>query len=270
MASWLTNPELGVDKWMFKVAVNNLVQSIGGEVYLPSPSMAASKNLAPLSLVERKNSWWRINHSDYYTTDFVLENVLEETHLAQKVEMASTQSFCTFNRESTVKVDALLKGYVKGIFDAGVSRLDSMKIKTELGELIIVEVDIQSLVDHINERKLRMNHQLVKEVSKSKRKALCVVTGVVRTVSSASISIELGAETRAHLQTDKTMLDTLSSSYVIKGKITGTHETESHRELNLPTGTTVAYQLSELSISKQAEVEVMVAHGSKGGFRKAT
>ena len=63
---------------MFKIAVDNLVQSIGEDVYLPSPSTGASRNLAPLRLVERKASVLplsKLNH--YYTTDFSLDDVID-------------------------------------------------------------------------------------------------------------------------------------------------------------------------------------------------
>ena len=40
-----------------------------------------------------------------------------------------------------------------------------------------------------------MQHELVKELHKSKRKALCVVTGVVKTTGPATISATL-AETK--------------------------------------------------------------------------
>lgn len=64
---------------MFKIVVNNLVQSIGDDIYLPSPSTAASKNLAPLSLVEREASLLPFRRcNDYYTTDFNLNDVIDD------------------------------------------------------------------------------------------------------------------------------------------------------------------------------------------------
>ena len=65
--------------------------------------------------------------------------------------MKCDDQFCTFNRESTVKIEGLLKGYVRGIFDTGVKKVDSINIKTELGKLSILEVDLQSLLNDIND-----------------------------------------------------------------------------------------------------------------------
>ena len=58
----------------------------------------------------------------------------------------------TFNRESTVKIEGVLKGNLKGIFDAGVRRVDTLTIKAELGELAISEVNMQSLLQYVNSR----------------------------------------------------------------------------------------------------------------------
>ncbi|XP_067937806.1 pejvakin-like [Watersipora subatra] len=251
---------------MFKIAVNNLVQSIGGDVYLPSPSTAASKNLAPLSLVERKNSVLPLKQSHYYTTDFILQDIVTGKHV--EVEAQKAEKFCTFNRESRVKVEGMLQGHIKGIFDAGVRLVDSVAIKTELGELIIEEVDIQSLLNDLNDRELKMCHELVREISAGKRKALCVVTGVVKTTSSASISAKLGTEAAGHLEISQTS-SFLSKGRIVSGRLKGSHETDSTRELNLPAGTVLAYQLSELAVNKQGKVQIMVAHGSKGGFHLA-
>ena len=76
---------------MFKIAVNNLVQSIGEDVYLPSPSTAASKNLKVLSLVERKGSFLRKSRfNDYYTTDFLLSHVVE----GDELKVCASDSYC--------------------------------------------------------------------------------------------------------------------------------------------------------------------------------
>ena len=73
-------------------------------------------------------------------------------YFISQVETETDDNFCTYNRESTVKVEGLLKGYVKGIFDAGVRRIDSITIKTELGELCISEIDLQSLLTLMQNR----------------------------------------------------------------------------------------------------------------------
>lgn len=51
-----------------------------------------------------------------------------------------------------MKVEGMLKGHVKGIFDAGVRYVDTINIKTDIGELCILEVDIQSLVEKLQNR----------------------------------------------------------------------------------------------------------------------
>ena len=63
---------------MFDTAVKKLVKSVGSDVYLPSPSVASSENLHPLALVERKASRWWLGSNRYYTTEFSLNNVVED------------------------------------------------------------------------------------------------------------------------------------------------------------------------------------------------
>ena len=67
------------------------------------------------------------------------------------MKIEADDQFCTYNRESTVKISGAVKGYVKGIFDAGIRRVDQIDIKTALGQLAITEVDIQSLVAGTND-----------------------------------------------------------------------------------------------------------------------
>ena len=80
------------------------------------------------------------------------QTVVAIIFISVQVKLKSEDQFCTFNRESTVKIEGVLKGYIKGIFDAGVKKIDAIKIKTELGQLSISEVDIKSLLSDINDR----------------------------------------------------------------------------------------------------------------------
>ena len=54
--------------------------------------------------------------------------------------------FCTFNRESTMKVKQVAEGHLKGIFGARIRHLDTVSIKAEMGDLTIAEVNLQSLL----------------------------------------------------------------------------------------------------------------------------
>lgn len=63
---------------MFEVAVGKLVKTIGPDVYLPSPSVASSENLFPLALVERKASRWWLGSNSYFTTEFKINDVIDD------------------------------------------------------------------------------------------------------------------------------------------------------------------------------------------------
>ena len=49
-------------------------------------------------------------------------------------------------------------------------------------------------------------------------------------------------------------MSTLMPGTVIGGHLKGAHEKDSNRVLNLPAGTVLAYQLSELSVSPEGVV----------------
>ena len=61
---------------MFSVVVNHLVESIGDDFYLPSPSTASTKNLTPLSLVERKTGRFKCSSNKYHAADFMLRDIV--------------------------------------------------------------------------------------------------------------------------------------------------------------------------------------------------
>ena len=67
-------------------------------------------------------------------------------------EIEPDQPYCTFNRESVVKVDGALQGSLKGIFDGGVRRVDTINIKALFGELCISEIKMQELLDKLQSR----------------------------------------------------------------------------------------------------------------------
>ena len=66
---------------MFDTVVHKLVKVIGADLFIPSSSVGSSENLVPLALVERKASKWWLGSNSYYTTNFTLENVLDQGDL---------------------------------------------------------------------------------------------------------------------------------------------------------------------------------------------
>lgn len=64
---------------MFDTVVQKLVKTVGSDIYLPSPSVASSENLFPLSLVERKASRWWLGSNSYFSTEFKLDDVVDDS-----------------------------------------------------------------------------------------------------------------------------------------------------------------------------------------------
>ncbi|XP_067937400.1 pejvakin-like [Watersipora subatra] len=265
---------------MFNIAVNNLVQSIGGNVYIPSLSLAASKNLAPLSLVERESGYLPLStFRDYYTTEFNLNDVLQDKGV--KFDIEADQPFCTFKRTSTVKTGRKLEGSLTRLFDAGVKSESEVIINAPFGAISSSEVNLQSLLSKIRLHKLNMCHELIGELSGNKWKALCVVTGVIKTTTDTVITanlnnsrdLDLGeddsdegeSDDRKKISTIGTVVEAIVGSVADAG-ISTDHETTSERTLQLPAGTVLGYQVMELAITDEGAARLRVSHGLKGGF----
>jgi len=61
---------------MFETVVEKFVKTVGDDLFLPSPSLAASDNLAPLGVLERRASKWVFGRDKHYTSEFCLKDLL--------------------------------------------------------------------------------------------------------------------------------------------------------------------------------------------------
>ena len=73
---------------MFQSVVTKLVETVGRDYFLPSPSLTSSENILPLSLVERKASQWWFGKNHYYPTELNLADVVSNPAQDFKVNIS--------------------------------------------------------------------------------------------------------------------------------------------------------------------------------------
>ncbi|XP_067936027.1 pejvakin-like [Watersipora subatra] len=240
---------------MFARVAHQLVKSIGPDIYFPSPSIGSATNIAPLSLVVRKSSKWWLVEDSHYPTNFSLQDVLEGSPLS--VDMEEEKDLVSFNASSTIKITASLSAQLKSFFESELKDVDNIGLEAKLGDLHISQVNEQSLIDQLRTRKLNMNHELVKELAGKDRRALCIVTAVVKTAAPASINSTLNIDVSGDEDVKLPAVGEEGKGEVTKGRT---------RALILPVGTVLAYEIVELAVSSQGAMRVMVARSGKGGF----
>ena len=68
------------------------------------------------------------------------------------MEVDQEKDLVSFNKTSTLKVNGSLSGHFKEIFEAELSGVDSITLNAKLGDLHLIEVNEQSLLDQLKNR----------------------------------------------------------------------------------------------------------------------
>ncbi|XP_046565247.1 uncharacterized protein LOC124273944 [Haliotis rubra] len=247
---------------MFSSTVHQVVRSLGKDTLLPVPNLDSSDNIYPLSIVlkeTRRHLLFWTKHK-CYTTEFKLTDILEDP-TKQPVVKIDEKIFCKgFNRSTNLS----LKGKFgvelsKELVDIDLDGARSVIVQSPLGDLQKDEVELQPFLDEINSRRINLNHQLVKPLVNEK--TLCVVTGVIKLVSDASLSSQVNF--------DETGKAGSSFSCLSSTAVTASEEVNEKKSktMKVPSGTPVAYRVYELLVStKDGSFQVQVDPDTKGGF----
>ncbi|XP_072903233.1 pejvakin [Hemitrygon akajei] len=246
---------IGTDKgflWirMFAAATKNFVKQVGDTGRLkPVPDLSEADRYQPLSLVtKRTKSFFR--KKKYSSTPFTLKDIL----VGDKEVSAGISSYQLLNYED--KSDVSLRGKMGDhvIHDVGmkVDGLYSVAVKASFGIVTKHEVEVPVLLSEIINRKIDMEHCLVRQLKERQRAVLCVVMESIRTTRQCSLTMHAGMRTK----TRRFQIDN------------GQNHKGWDKALVIPAHTTIAFSVFELYIHLDGHFELCVTSESKGGYEK--
>lgn len=111
--------------------------------------------------------------------------------ILQPVDVSSlkTSTVLFENYESTPSFhkDGKIGGKIAEEFNVDVSVNEMMEVSLKLGNVMKTEIPWQVLYDTVNNKKIKMDHPLIKVVQKSKKKTLFVINMTVTAGSEADL-----------------------------------------------------------------------------------
>ncbi|XP_042192397.1 pejvakin isoform X2 [Callorhinchus milii] len=235
---------------MFSAATKNFVKQVGDTGRLiPVPSLSEADRYQPLSLVtkKKKSCFWKKNK--YSSTPFTLKDIL----VGEKEVSAGVSSYQLLNYED--KSDVSLNGRLGNqvIHDVGfkIAGSDSVAVKASFGIVTKHEVEVPALLREIN-RKVDLEHCLVRQMKESRRAVLCIVMESIRTTRQCSLTVHAGMRR-------KTMRFQIDDGRNHKGR---------DKAIVIPAHTTIAFSVFELYIRLDGHFDLCVTSESEGGFEK--
>ncbi|XP_041057602.1 pejvakin isoform X2 [Carcharodon carcharias] len=225
---------------MFAAATKNFVKQVGDTGRLrPVPGLSEADRYQPLSLVtKRKKKFWK--RKKYSSTPFTLKDIL----VGEKEVSAGVSSYQLLNYEdkSDVSLNGKLGNHI--IHDVGfnIDGSDSVAVKASFGIVTKHEVEVPILLREIINRKIDMEHCLVRQMKASRRAVLCAVMESIRTTRQCSLTVHAGMR-------GKTMRFQIDDGRNHKG---------CDKAIVIPAHTTIAFSVFELYIHLDGHFDVKI------------
>ncbi|XP_060683941.1 pejvakin isoform X2 [Hemiscyllium ocellatum] len=216
---------------MFAAATKNFVKQVGDTGRLkPVPGLSEADRYQPLSLVTKRKKSFFWKKKKYSSTPFTLKDIL----VGEKEVSAGVSSYQLLNYEdkSDVSLNGKLGNHI--IHDVGfnIDGSDSVAVKASFGIVTKHEVEVPILLREIINRKIDMEHCLVRQMKEGRRAVLCVVMESIRTTRQCSLTVHAGMR-------GKTMRFQIDDGRNHKG---------CDKAIVIPAHTTIAFSVFELYI----------------------
>ncbi|XP_038646318.1 pejvakin isoform X2 [Scyliorhinus canicula] len=216
---------------MFAAATKNFVKQVGDTGRLkPVPGLSEADRYQPLSLVTKRKRSFFWKRKKYSSTPFTLKDIL----VGEKEVSAGVSSYQLLNYED--KSDVSLRGKLGNhiIHDVGfnIDGSDSVAVKASFGIVTKHEVEVPILLREIINRKIDVEHCLIRQMKESRRAVLCVVMESIRTTRQCSLTVHAGMR-------GKTMRFQIDDGRNHKG---------CDKAIVIPAHTTIAFSVFELYI----------------------
>uniref|UniRef100_UPI00398F5ABC pejvakin n=1 Tax=Pristiophorus japonicus TaxID=55135 RepID=UPI00398F5ABC len=236
---------------MFAAATKNFVKQVGDAGRLkPVPGLSEADRYQPLSLVTKRKKSFFWKKKKYSSTPFTLKDIL----VGEKEVSAGVSSYQLLNYED--KSDVSLSGKLGNhiVHDVGfnIDGSDSVAVKASFGIVTKHEVEVPILLREIINRKIDVEHCLVRQLKEGQRAVLCVVMESIRTTRQCSLTVHAGMR-------GKTMRFQIDDGRNHKG---------CDKAIVIPAHTTIAFSVFELYIHLDGHFELCVTSESGGGFEK--
>ncbi|KAJ8365968.1 hypothetical protein SKAU_G00147990 [Synaphobranchus kaupii] len=249
---------------MLARATGNFVQQIdpGGSL-IPVTRLNDSDKLDLLALVLRRQRFWFWQRPKYLPTDFSLNDLLlGDTPISPGAEESD---FLKYEGTYGDTVSGRLQGGV-GQVNIKMAGRGSSKLQSSFGSLKKQEVDVQKLVQASRDRKLNLQHRLLRKVQGRGRGRGQVALAVLkeRIVSTQTCSISQQVHGLSSCSAMLTLIAPTNVQVSVQEK--ASLETNSSISLEIPEGTVIAYSVMELDIQHNGQYELCLQLDMSGGF----
>lgn len=244
---------------MFEATVSKFVKEVGKESLIPVPSLDEANRCRPFQVVVKKNRRWFWQSAKYEPSPFQLHQLLVSQNAFDDVTV-STRKLATYNKTYEFDVKGKTGAKLVSVVDLEVGGSDTISVESKFGEITKFEVDQPAFMGKVAERRVDVKHEFVEQVRGDARRTLCVVVGAAQLAEDGTV----------HMHIDKEG-DVEEDASAISKKVSGEEADvsvgdKSDKDLVIPAGTPLAFNLCELLVKADGSLELMVEENSLGGF----
>ncbi|KAL5005891.1 hypothetical protein ScPMuIL_017049 [Solemya velum] len=245
---------------MFEATCHQFCQSVGRDTLVPVRNLDIADNVQPLQVVvktvKRHYIFWE--KAKYRPTEYKLAQLLTDT---SALDVPVEQKFLlNYNRTTKFSLDGKFGAkFLDELMDVNLEAADSVSVSAKLGDITKLETNVPTLQEKLQQRKVNLSHDFVRQIRQDKKKVLCVIKSVAELADTASLSKSINQH--GSVSIDEKLLESAEVGTNI--------EYDRGRDMVLPKKTPIAYSLSELQVSTvDGAIEVILGQGLHGGFRK--
>ncbi|XP_075924250.1 pejvakin [Petromyzon marinus] len=249
---------------MFAAATQNFVTQVGSNGRLVAvPSLNEADRYHPLNLVTKKRRAWLWQKAKHSSTSFALKDIL----VGEKdidIDVTSYQ-LVNYEDESDGAPGRRERHGSEGVLAGvgfSVARSENVAVHASLGIVTKHELDVPLLLRLLRNRRVDVEHWLVRQTRASGRAVLCIVAESIRTTRQCSLAVRTSLEQKLRVHSHRSRArGRAAEEGVRQGK--GRDKT-----IVIPAHTTVAFSVFELYIRLDGSFELCVAAELPGGFER--
>jgi len=246
---------------MFEAAVSKFVKSVGHESLIGVPNLDEANQCRPFSVIVKKNRRWSWQSPKYEPTPFKLHQLLTVTDSLEEDVTVNTRKLTMYNKSYKFAVSGKIGAKLKILLDAEMSGSDTVDVEAKFGDVNKVEVDQPKLMQHLRERSLDIKHEYIEQVRQNPNKVLCVVVGCAEIAEEGAVCVSGDKQASESIDIPKPV------AQVVDINESSSVDDKSEKKLTIPAETPLAYNVCELLVKANGQLELMIEEGCNGGFQ---